>query len=65
MNYIRKLRLRKAAVLLEEDKFTISEVMFLVGYSNSSYFSKSFAEEFGVTPREYVTRCRKEEKGQI
>lgn len=65
VNYIRKLRLRKAAVLLEEDKFTISEVMFLVGYSNSSYFSKSFAEEFGVTPREYVTRCRKEEKGQI
>ena len=65
VNYIRKLRLRKAAVLLEEDKFTISEVMYLVGYSNSSYFSKNFAEEFGVTPREFVTRSRKEEKGQI
>ena len=65
VNYIRKLRLRKAAVLLEEDKFTISEVMFLVGYSNSSYFSKNFAEEFGVTPKEYVIRNRKTEKGQI
>ena len=63
VNYIRKLRLRKAAVLLEEDKFTISEVMYLVGYSNSSYFSKNFAEEFGVTPREFVTRSRKEEIG--
>ena len=61
VNYIRKLRMRKAAILLEENKFSVAEVMFLVGYSNSSYFSKCFAEEFGVTPREYVIRSRKEE----
>lgn len=56
VNYIRKLRMRKASILLEEDKFTVSEVMFLVGYSNASYFSKCFAEEFGMTPKEYRKR---------
>ncbi len=56
VNYIRKLRMRKASILLDEDKFTISEVMFLVGYSNSSYFSKCFAQEYGMTPKEYTRR---------
>lgn len=53
VNYIRKLRMRKASILLGEDKFTVSEVMFLVGYSNASYFSKCFTEEFGMNPKEY------------
>lgn len=56
VNYIRKLRMRKASILLEEDKFTVSEVMFLVGYSNLSYFSKCFAEEFGMLPKDYRKR---------
>ena len=60
VNYIRKLRMRKASILLEEDKFTVAEVMFLVGYSNSSYFSKCFTEEFGLTPKEYANRSRKD-----
>ncbi|MGM9791310.1 MAG: two-component regulator propeller domain-containing protein [Candidatus Cryptobacteroides sp.] len=53
VNYIRKLRMRKASILLAEDKFSISEVMFLVGYSNASYFSKCFAQEYGMSPKEY------------
>ena len=56
VNYIRKLRMRKASILLEEDKFTVSEVMFMVGYSNPSYFSKCFAEEFGMSPKDYRKR---------
>lgn len=56
VNYIRKLRMRKASILLEEDRFTVSEVMFLVGYSNPSYFSKCFAEEFGMSPKDYRKR---------
>lgn len=56
VNYIRKLRMRKASILLEEGKFTVSEVMFMVGYSNPSYFSKCFAEEFGMAPKDYRKR---------
>lgn len=65
VNYIRKLRMSKASILLKEDRFTVAEVMYLVGYSNSSYFSKCFSEEFGMTPKEFVISNRKKEKGQI
>ena len=52
VNYIRKLRLRKASALLAQGSFTVSEVMYMVGYSNTSYFSKCFSEEYGITPRQ-------------
>lgn len=51
--YIKKLRMKKAAVLLSEKRFTIQEVMYMVGYSNASYFTKCFVAEYGVTPKEY------------
>ena len=51
--YIKKLRMKKAAMLLSEKRFTIQEVMYMVGYSNASYFTKCFVAEYGVTPKEY------------
>jgi AraC-like DNA-binding protein len=54
INYMRKLKMKKAAVLLTQDKFTVSEVMYLVGYTNASYFTKCFSEEFGVTPKQFI-----------
>lgn len=56
VSYVRKLRMKKAAVLLEQKKFTVSEVMFLVGYTNASHFSKNFSEEFGVTPKQFMNK---------
>ena len=53
VEYIRKLRLQKAAILLKNPEFTINEVMYMVGFSNPSYFSRSFASEFGMPPSEY------------
>ncbi len=53
VDYIRQTRLRKAAVLLEQKKFSVSEVMYMVGFSSSSYFSKCFAAMFGCTPGQY------------
>lgn len=52
--YLKKLRMKKAAVLLREDRFTISEVMYLVGYTNASYFTKCFTEEFGMSPKQFA-----------
>ncbi len=65
VNYIRKLRMKKAALLLKEDKFTVSEVMFLVGYSNSSYFSKCFEKEFGLKPKDYIIMNRNADTGHV
>ena len=52
--YLKKLRMKKAAMLLKESRFTISEVMFLVGYTNASYFTKCFSEEFGLSPKQFI-----------
>ncbi len=53
---IRKLRLKKAAELLSAKQGTISEIMYEVGFSNHSYFAKCFHEEFGLSPREFVSK---------
>ena len=53
VSFIRKQRMQKAASLLKQDRFTVSEVMYQVGFSSASYFTKSFTKEFGVSPKEY------------
>lgn len=53
VEYIRYVRLKKAAVLLEQHKFNVSEVMYMVGFNNHSYFSKCFLKEFGMSPQQY------------
>ncbi len=52
--FIRSIRMKKAAMLLKTKKFSVAEVMYLVGFSNHSYFSKCFSEEFGVLPKQYA-----------
>ena len=53
ISFIRKIRLKKAALLIQQHKFTISEIMFMVGFSHPSYFTKCFVEEYKMTPKEY------------
>ncbi|WP_437922149.1 hybrid sensor histidine kinase/response regulator transcription factor [Sphingobacterium sp. LRF_L2] len=56
VEYIRTIRIKKAALLLQQKKFTVAEVMYMVGFSNASYFSKCFQAEFGMTPKAYVDK---------
>jgi len=51
--YIRDQRLKKAASLLAKGTFTVSEVMYMVGFSNASYFARCFAEAYKTLPSEY------------
>ena len=51
--YIRDQRLKKAASLLSKGSFTVSEVMYMVGFSSASYFTRCFFDEYGTTPSEY------------
>ena len=53
VEYIKSIRMKKAAILLKQHKFTVAEVMYMVGFSNHSYFSKCFQAAFGVTPKQY------------
>lgn len=50
---IQVIRLRKAAQLLSTRQYRVSEVAYMVGFSNPSYFSKCFQKQFNVKPTEY------------
>jgi AraC-like DNA-binding protein len=52
--FIRKHRLRAAALLLPRQSGTVSEIAYQVGFESLSYFSKAFYEEYGVFPSEYA-----------
>ncbi len=63
-NLIKSIRLKQAAFLLINNKVNISEVAYKVGFSTHSYFSNSFHDYFGMTPKEFVTKymnCKDEE----
>lgn len=55
---IRKCRMKQAARLLAENKVNVSEVAYRIGFSSHSYFSSSFREFFGLSPKEFVTRLQ-------
>ena len=52
-DYIRRTRLNKACELLRNG-YTVTEVSYMVGYADPSYFAKVFKKEFGISPKEYV-----------
>lgn len=62
--FIRSIRLKKAAKLLVSQDISISEVIFMVGINSNSYFTKAFKAQFGITPSEFVNQQRKNEKKQ-
>lgn len=53
-NYIRKIRLDKAAELLRTTDMSISEVGYAVGIESPSYFTRTFKEQFGSSPSEFI-----------
>ncbi len=54
VDYIKSIRMKKAAILLSNKNFTVSEVMYKVGFSSHSYFAKCFHTEFGNTPGQFT-----------
>ncbi|MBN2812579.1 MAG: response regulator, partial [Bacteroidales bacterium] len=54
VEFIRTIRLKKAAQLILENRQTFSEISFETGFSTPSYFSKCFHDHFGQTPSEFA-----------
>ncbi|MGO4913661.1 hybrid sensor histidine kinase/response regulator transcription factor [Leeuwenhoekiella sp. W20_SRS_FM14] len=48
--YIRNLKIERAAHLIEKENFTVSQAAFEVGFADAKYFRKIFKEKYGKTP---------------
>ncbi len=53
IQYIKKLRLEKAAQMLRSTSMTAKEVALTCGFNDVSYFTKAFKEKTGYTPKAY------------
>lgn len=51
--FYRRVRLQRARVLLTQTDMSVLDICIACGFSSSSYFSKSYAEEFGIRPRDH------------
>lgn len=57
--FIKTIRLKEAARLLAENRLTVSEIAYQVGFSAPSYFTTCFGKQFGLTPKEYLAQHAK------
>ncbi len=58
IEFIRIIRLKRAADLLTSSQLSVSEIAYKVGFNNPRYFSKYFDEFYGELPSEYIAKHR-------
>ena len=59
--YVSTYKLKKAAEIIRKGNVRINEIRYMLGFSSSSYFSKKFTAQFGMSPREYQKSIQKKE----
>ena len=55
-DYIKLIRLKTAAQMLQSGSYRINEVCYMVGFSNLSYFTRCFTSQFGIRPKDYIKK---------
>lgn len=53
VEFIREVRVKRAAQLLETGNYNVTEITYMVGMNDSRYFAKCFKAAYGITPTEY------------
>ena len=53
VEFIRIIRLKRAAQMLKESQLNVSEIAYSVGFNNPKYFSRYFKDEFGMLPSDF------------
>ncbi|MBB6003448.1 hybrid sensor histidine kinase/response regulator transcription factor [Arcicella rosea] len=54
VEFVRSIKLKKAAMLLEKSDMKISQIGYEVGFSNPNYFARAFRAKYNVSPSEYI-----------
>ena len=62
IDFIRSIKLEKAAVLLEKSNKTISEICYMVGFGTPNHFARTFKEKYNILPSEYIAEKRNSNK---
>ena len=58
IDFIRKIRFKKATELLKSGRYTVAEVSSMVGFNSSSYFATCFKKYVGCLPTEYIKKAK-------
>ena len=58
IEFIRVIRLKRAAQLLESSQLTVAEVAYKVGFNNPKYFAHYFKAEFDLLPKAYQKKLK-------
>lgn len=58
LDFIRSIRLKRAAQLLGKSGMSVAEVAYRVGFNDPKVFSKFFKEEFNILPSQYIANIR-------
>ncbi|MGZ3900785.1 MAG: two-component regulator propeller domain-containing protein, partial [Bacteroidia bacterium] len=61
IEFIRSIRLKRAAQLLEKSGLSIAEIAYEVGFNNPKNFTKFFKEEFKMLPSQYASNRKEKE----
>jgi signal transduction histidine kinase/ligand-binding sensor domain-containing protein/CheY-like chemotaxis protein/AraC-like DNA-binding protein len=65
VEYIRSVKLDKAAALFEKTDMNIAQVAYSVGFSTPNYFAKAFKTKFKMLPSEYIAQARNSKEKNI
>lgn len=61
-SYVKKIRMEKAAELMEEKDFSITEIASMTGYNDVSLFIRNFKQATGMTPKRYRDELRRKKE---
>ena len=59
ISYITEKKIQKAKEYIEKGELKLSEIAFLAGYDDYTYFNKVFKRYTGYSPKDYQAQCRK------
>jgi signal transduction histidine kinase/ligand-binding sensor domain-containing protein/DNA-binding response OmpR family regulator len=59
VEYIRSVKLDKAAILLKKSDMNVAQIAYSVGFATPNYFAKSFKAKFNMLPSEFMNKTRK------